>query len=337
MNKNNKLTENDIRPKDLIANQQIAMAIDVGRLLTKRDKFIFVNCPACNHNNSFKKYEKYTLAISECNNCGTLYTNPRPTSEVLDWFYKGSENYDYWNKHIFPASEEARREKIFVPRVDKVLEFCEKYSINTNSLLEIGCAFGTFCVELQSRNKFKRVVGVEPTPGLAKTSRDKGIEVIEEVIENINFDEKDKFDVVVNFEVIEHIFSPKDLIVQSKKLLKKGGLFIVTCPNGKGFDFEVLGDKCNSVDHEHLNYFNPKSLSLLLENCGFQVLECITPGKLDAELVRNKILSGEFDISNQPFLQKVLVDEWETQGTQFQEYITNSGLSSNLWIIAKNI
>ena len=216
----NSFNENDIRPTNFFAGQKIVVAQDIGRLLTQRDKFIEVPCPACGKEDSVKKLEKYTLEIHECNKCQTLFTNPRPTSEVLDWFYKGSVNYAYWNKYIFPASEDARRLRIFVPRVDKVLAFCEKYGVQTDSLLEIGCAFGTFCVEMQSRDKFKRIVGVEPTPGLAETSRQKGIEVIEEVIENIHFSEEDRFDVVVNFEVIEHIFSPKDLILQSKKLLK---------------------------------------------------------------------------------------------------------------------
>lgn len=332
----NSLKENDIRPKNFLEGQKIAVAQDIGRLLTQKDKFVHVACPACGKDDSFKKLEKYTFDIHECKECATLFTNPRPSSDVLDWFYKGSINYDYWNKYIFPASENARRLKIFVPRVDKVLAFCDKYGVKTDSLLEIGCAFGTFCVEMKSRNKFTRIVGVEPTPGLAETSRQKGIEVIEEVIENINFSEDERFDVVVNFEVIEHIFSPKDLILQSKKLLKKNGLFIVTCPNGQGFDFQVLGEKCNSVDHEHLNYFNPKSLGILLESCGFEVLESITPGKLDAELVRNKVLEGEFDLHNQPFLQQVLMDEWESKGQAFQNFISESGLSSNLWIIAKN-
>jgi SAM-dependent methyltransferase len=335
MNKNN-FSENDIRPKDLLEGQKNAVAEDIGRLLTQRGKFIYVPCPACGSQNSFKKYEKYFLDIHSCKECETLFTNPRPTPEVLNWFYKNSTNYDYWNKYIFPASETARRQKIFVPRVDKVLEFCDKYNIETNSLLEIGCAFGTFCVEMMSRNRFNRIVGVEPTPGLAETSRQKGIEVIEDVIENINFIEDERFDVVVNFEVIEHIFSPEDLIAQSKKLLKKDGLFIITCPNGKGFDFQVLGDKCNSLDHEHLNYFNPDSLKILLESCGFEVLESITPGRLDAELVRNKVLEGGFNLDNQPFLKQVLIEEWEQHGENFQNFISNSNLSSNLWIIAKN-
>jgi len=86
-----------------------------------------------------------------------------------------------------------------------------------------------------------------------------------------------------------------------------------------------------------LMYFNPKSLKLLLENSGFEVLESLTPGKLDADLVRTKILEGEFDISQQPFLKKVLIDEWEKLGDKFQKFLADNGLSSNMWVVARKI
>jgi 2-polyprenyl-3-methyl-5-hydroxy-6-metoxy-1,4-benzoquinol methylase len=332
---NTELKENEIRPADLMRDQHTAMIVDIGRLLQHADKFIPVNCPACEKDDADYQYQKYGMRFVECKNCNTMYTNPRPTAEVLEEFYKDSVNYSFWNKNIFPASENIRRKKIFVPRVDKTLEICKKYNVQNNSLLEIGAAFGTFCVEMKSRNYFKSIVAVEPTPTLAATCRGKGLEVIEEVIENIEFSENEKFDVIVNFEVIEHIFSPKDFILNCKKLLKPGGLMITTCPNGQGFDFKVLKEKCNSVDHEHLNYFNPHSLGLLLGNSGFKVLESHTPGKLDAELVRKKILSGEYDVSQHSFLNQVLIEKWEEVGNDFQKFLADSGLSSNLWIVAQ--
>lgn len=329
------MKETEIRPKHFTEGQKLAMIEDVSRLLSRHSEFINVSCPACGQNNALKKFEKYCLGYFQCKNCETLYINPRPTSEILDWFYKESANYQYWNKFIFPASEEVRKKQIFIPRVDRVLQICEKLGIVTDSLLEIGCAYGTFCQEMKLRNKFKRIVGVEPTPDLAETSRNKGIDIIENSIENIQFSEEDKFNVIVSFEVIEHLFSPRDLVIQLKSLLNPDGLLIMTCPNGKGFDFTVLGDKCNSIDYEHLNYFNPKSIAFLLESCGFEVLESITPGKLDAELVRNKIIEESFDISNQPFLEQVLIDEWAEKGEIFQQFISSSGLSSHMWVVAK--
>jgi 2-polyprenyl-3-methyl-5-hydroxy-6-metoxy-1,4-benzoquinol methylase len=222
-----------------------------------------------------------------------------------------------------------------VPRVDRLLDLCQKYGVNTNAILEIGAGFGTFCGEVKRRNVFARVVAVEPTPDLAKTCRERGLEVIEKPVEQIQLEAAELFDVVASFEVIEHLFAPADFIGHMTRLLRSGGIMMLACPNGQGFDIETLGTASNTVDHEHLNYFNPESLAGLLEKCGLEILESFTPGKLDADLVRNKVLAGEFDVSDQPFLKKVLVDEWERLGGAFQEFLIQQGLSSNMWVVAR--
>jgi 2-polyprenyl-3-methyl-5-hydroxy-6-metoxy-1,4-benzoquinol methylase len=330
-----KIREEEIRPQRFLKDQKIMANLDLKRMLSKKNKFVKVSCPACGESKTKDKIVKNNLKYVYCKKCNTLYMNPRPAPEVLDWFYKNSPNYEYWNKYIFPATEDKRREKIFSPRVDQLLDLCNKYSLKKDSLLEIGCAFGTFCLELKSRRVFNKIVGVEPTPDLAKTAKKRGIKVIEEMIEDIDLEEKELFDVVVNFEVIEHIFSPSKFILNCKKMLKPGGILILTCPNGEGFDFVTLKEKCNSLDHEHLNYFNTKSLPLLLKSTGFEILEVTTPGELDAELVRKKILLGELDVTTQPFLKQILIKKWDQVGDKFQNFLSDSKLSSNMWVVAR--
>jgi 2-polyprenyl-3-methyl-5-hydroxy-6-metoxy-1,4-benzoquinol methylase len=329
------LTEQEIRPAELMDRARIAILTDVGRMLSRVSEFVLVRCPACDADNPRFRYEKNSLRYEECRDCETMYVNPRPSPDVLAWFYKGSPNYAYWNEFIFPASEAARRQKIFVPRVDRVLDICQRYGVPTRALIEIGAGFGTFCSEVQSRGVFERVVAVEPTPDLAQTCRSRGLEVIESPVEEINLGEDQLFDVAANFEVIEHLFDPASFIAHMGRLLRPGGLLVIACPNGKGFDVETLGPLSNTVDHEHLNYFNPASLSALIERSGFETLESFTPGKLDAELVRTQILSGAYDVSNEPFLKKVLVDEWDRLGQQFQDFLVQNNLSSNMWIVAR--
>lgn len=329
------LTEQDIRPAQLMAKQRIAALTDVGRMLSRCSEFVLVDCPACGSDAHVPKFEKNGMSYVECKKCQTFYVNPRPPSDVLEWFYRGSPNYAYWNEVIFPASEAARRERIFVPRVDRLLDLCQKYKVDTNAILEIGAGFGTFCGEVKRRNVFTRVVAVEPTPDLAKTCRERGLEVIEKPVEQIQLDASELFDVVASFEVIEHLFAPADFVGHMTRLLRPGGIIMLACPNGQGFDIETLGTASNTVDHEHLNYFNPKSLAGLLAQRGLEMLESFTPGKLDADLVRNKILAGEFDVSRQPFLKKILVDEWEHLGVAFQEFLIQQGLSSNMWVVAR--
>ncbi|MEK7194242.1 MAG: class I SAM-dependent methyltransferase [Patescibacteria group bacterium] len=328
--------ENDIRPKDLLEGQKKAVEADIRTLLDRKSEFVEVACPACGGNDFVSKFEKNGFKYVECPKCLTFYMSPRPTLRILTAFLENSQNYAYWSKYIFPASEETRRMKIFSPRVDRVLGLCKKHRVSMDALLEVGAGFGTFCEELKGRKIFKRVVAIEPSPTLAAVCRKKGIETVESTIENIEFKHGKSFDLVVNFEVIEHLFSPREFVIACRKLLKPSGLFIITCPNGRGFDIKTLGPVSDTIDHEHLNYFNPESLAVLLTSCGFKVLESITPGVLDAELVRNKVIEGKFDIAGQPFLNEILVEEWDRLGSIFQDFLSFQGLSSNMWLVAKN-
>jgi hypothetical protein len=96
-----------------------------------------------------------------------------------------------------------------------------------------------------------------------------------------------------------------------------------------------MGPVADTVDVEHLNYFNPRSLARLVDSAGFNVLEVLTPGVLDAELVRKKVLEGAFDLSGQPFLQRVLIDEWDRLCAPFQQFIADNRLSSHMWLVAQ--
>lgn len=328
------LRETEIRPDHLMEEQAKRFAADVARLLSRQSEFVAVKCPACDANDPRPAFRKHDLNYVTCPSCETLYINPRPTPEVLEMYYTTSENYAFWNEHIFPASETTRREKIFRPRAQQVAEICGKYGVPLSTLLEVGSGFGTFCEELRALGLFKRLLAVEPTPGLAATCRSRGIEVIEKPIEHVEL-QGTNVDVVASFEVMEHLFAPADFVRQCARLLAPGGLFIATCPNGQGFDVATLRELSNTVDPEHLNYFNPESLSELVRSHGFTVLEVRTPGKLDAELVRKRVLSGEFDLSAQPFLRRILVDAWEELGGPFQDFLAANCLSSHMWLVAR--
>ena len=327
--------ETDIRPEKFDGEHEKVVKEDISMLQKRRTEFVESNCPACDNNNSTNEFLKNEFNYERCNHCQTTYTNPRPSPEILKWFYQNSKNYEFWNNVMYPASEESRRKNIILPRVNKTLELCQKYENKMGSLLEVGAGFGSFCSEIQSTKNFERIVAIEPTPELASTCRKKEIETIESSIEDIDFT-SEKFDVVVNFEVIEHLFSPKEFLLQIKNILNEKGLLILSCPNGMGFDIRLLKNKSNTIDHEHLNYFNPFSMSLLLRNCGYRVLETFTPGKLDAELVRKKILSGDFVLEKEDeFIKHVLIDKWKEMGNDFQQFLVKNAMSSNMWAVAQ--
>lgn len=140
-------------------------------------------------------------------------------------------------------------------------------------------------------------------------------------------------DVVCAFEVIEHVFDPQPFLERCREMLAPDGLLVLTCPNGLGFDIQMLGADSLAVDPEHVNLFNPDALSMLVQLCGFKVVEVKTPGRLDAEFVHNAILDGE--LNPDPFLERVLVNEWEALGEPFQDFLAEHGLSSHMWLVAR--
>lgn len=332
--KSHTFKENDIRPDDIMEKQKAVMLADIDYILQFKEDFISVNCPACDADDAVVSFQKYTLDYCTCKNCETLYINPRPTEDHLADFYKNSQNYAFWNEHIFPATEDARRENIFRPRALKVKEICESLNFHPKTLVEVGAGFGTFCEEIRDLNFIDTIVAVEPTPGLAQTCRDKGLDVIEKPIEQSNFEEESA-DLVCSFEVLEHLFSPSDFLAKFSKILRPGGLAILTNPNGRGFDVVVSPEHSGTVDVEHLNYFNPDSMKRLYERNGFELLEVMTPGKLDAELVRKMLIAGQLTREQQPFLHQVLVERWEETNESFQQFLADNNLSSHMWTIAR--
>ena len=333
---NESMNEEEIRPQQIISRQKQYIDKDIKYLLSRKKDFVSVPCVACGLNSAIPAFTKFNLSYVECSECETIYINPRPTPEILHDFYVNSENYKFWNEYIFPATEESRREKIFKPRVSRLIDICKRYQISMGTILEVGAGYGTFCQEINRVSAFKHVIAVEPTPNLANTCRMRGINVIESPIELVNLDEL-SIDVVASFEVIEHLFSPLDFLKNCARILRKCGLLVVSCPNIKGFDTMLLREKAISVDHEHLNYFSPSSSEILMKRVGLSVIEVLTPGKLDAELVRKEYLKGSIELTGQPFWDYVLIQEWERLKEPLQEFLANNLLSSHLWIVARKI
>lgn len=329
-----RLSEHELCPDDLLAGQEAAFARDIVRLQARRAEFVEVVCPACMSAVSEAAFEKTGFAFRSCVRCSTIYMSPRPSATVMADYYATSENYAYWAEHIFPASEASRREKIHAPWLARIVGYCERFGVERGTLLEVGPGFGTFASMAGGSGAFRRVLAVEPTPEMAAACRSRGVEVIEARIEDVG-SRIEPADVIVAFEVIEHLFDPSMFVGQCAGLLGAGGLLVLSCPNGLGFDVATLREKALAVDAEHVNLFNPAALSMLLGRCGFDVLDVQTPGRLDAEFVHDAALRGEIDLSSSPFLERVLVDEWERLGWPFQQFLAANMLSSHMWVAAR--
>lgn len=328
-----KFKEFDIRPDNLLKKMQPILEKDRAFLKERYREFNSSHCVACGSERYECWAQKDGFSYSRCNDCETVFMNPRPGEDLLNDFYKNSENYKFWNDYMFPQTEKARMESIFRPRAKKIVELCKEYGLIGGTILEIGSAFGTFCEAIKEESFFNNIIAVEPTPNLAETCRQKGFETYEETIEELSLPDH-YADVVVNFEVIEHLGNPKEFVAKCIQFLKPGGLFICTCPSINGIGTIVLKEQAKVVDHEHLNYFTPLSLKGMAEDLGLTVLELQTPGELDVDLLVNAYKEKPELFDGQNFISHIVTADSEVKN-DFQKFLKKNNLSSHLWMISK--
>lgn len=330
------MKENDIRPAGLRKKGEKLFKLDARELLDKSRKFfVEVDCPACSRYNARTEFNKDGYAFKKCSKCRTLYISPRPTPAILKNYYSTSRVSKFWQKEMFPASRKMRCEKIHRPRVKIIRELLAKYKFGTKLLVDVGAGSGDFGLELAKRGIFKKIILVEPGHlKIEKYASNTTIEVMNDIIENVKLNTKP--DIITNFELIEHLFSPAVFLKNVYNLLDKGSFFMFTTPNLEGFELLTIYNKSlNVAGPDHLNYFNVESIRMLLKRVGFKVIEVATIGELDADIVRNGHLEDVIDISNQSFLYHMLIKKPKLYMKPFQLFLQENNLSSNMLIIAQ--
>lgn len=86
--------------------------------------------------------------------------------------------------------------------------------------------------------------------------------------------EEDRFDVVIAREVIEHLPNPIDCIKEAFRVLKSGGIFVVTSPNRDSLHLRVnrmLGYEDFKCSFDHIKEFTFQEAAEMLTEVGFKI------------------------------------------------------------------
>lgn len=116
------------------------------------------------------------------------------------------------------------------------------------------------------------------------------------------FDMGQRYKVIFAGDLIEHLSNPGMFLEISKAHTEPDGRLIVTTPNAFNL-FNIAGKMTRSdpvVNYDHTCYFNPPTLSRLLEKNGYEVEHIYfvyTLGELHKESLRKKILNLFYKMS----------------------------------------
>ncbi len=144
-------------------------------------------------------------------------------------------------------------------------------------LLDIGSGMGTLLDT--ARSVGFNTTGVELSEKLAEVIRTKGHNVINK---NVNEIEAGlEYDVISMMDIIEHLETPVDILVNLKKLLKGDGELIVYTPNHASLIVKIAhvlnmigvrGPMDNIFACTHTCFFTTKSLRRILEDTGYEII-----------------------------------------------------------------
>lgn len=208
-----------------------------------------------------KGYEKNYLVKSKSS--GFVFCSKIPTEEEI---------YNHYNNYPIGYGADSA---ITTIRINEVLDGFEKFR-KTNKMLDVGCGPGLFLIEAKKRGW--EVYGTEFTDNQLTYLENKGINTLKGKLNNASF-EDELFDVIISSEVIEHINNPVEEIQHFHRLLRKGGVVYITTPNFNALERYLLKGDYDIIEYpEHLSYYTPKTIDLLLTQNGFKKLKITTTG-----------------------------------------------------------
>lgn len=149
----------------------------------------------------------------------------------------------------------------------KLLDSHNIYPLNKESkVLELGCATGCLIQALQIKG-FANILGVDIDKDLYEIAKSKNLNVLNfDAIEFLS-QNKEKYDVIYCFDVLEHIDKPQQIPFLSliNATLTENGFFVLKIPNA----LTPLEAYFRYNDFTHTISYTTDSLSFLLMNSGF--------------------------------------------------------------------
>jgi 2-polyprenyl-3-methyl-5-hydroxy-6-metoxy-1,4-benzoquinol methylase len=215
----------------------------------------------------------YNKMLLQCNSCNFITANIQLSSNEVFLLYNndyftGKEYYNYiLDKTII--------QKNFKKRLDKINKFYP--SLKMNRILEIGCAYGFFG-QLITKKYCKEYIGYDVSKeaieyGKSNFNLSLYTDNYLDTIHKENF-----YSDVFLWDVIEHLKEPELYLKKIAEELCEGGRIYLTTGDISRFIPKIQGKKWRLIHPPtHLHYFSKKTITKILNNNGFEIIDISYP------------------------------------------------------------
>jgi SAM-dependent methyltransferase len=144
-------------------------------------------------------------------------------------------------------------------RTDEVLRAIGRYSPSPRHIVDLGTAEGRMLLEIKHRYPASWCLGVDYSLPLLLFGRKKCLDVplVCADIESLAFLKSETFDLIVAAAVIEHLISPQNMLKESARLLRHGGILVITSPHPF---WEKLSGALGWIKGDHHSVMPPQGL-----------------------------------------------------------------------------
>jgi SAM-dependent methyltransferase len=195
-----------------------------------------------------------------CLNCGLMRSDPIASIDYSTLYE--TSTFDY-----------GREIKGLKSTYLKILRKARGNMLSTDAILEVGGGNGFFLEALVDAG-FQNVSGIEPSKQAIQSSRfDIKPKMILGMMESGKV-EKEKFDAVAMFHVLDHLEFPEITIKECLETLKPGGTFVVAVHNAESISARILKSRSPIIDVEHTYLYSRKTGVKLLLNAGLTQIQC---------------------------------------------------------------
>ena len=220
-------------------------------------------CPLCQKKDYQVLFKKGQRQIVQCLNDGLVLVNPQPNQKEITSLY-GPKYFRNFGPYL-------KNREAHLGYFRKKLDQIDKRVKKKGRILDIGCAVGFFLQEAQKKGWSP--LGIDVSDFALKHCRQQGLKVKKGTIKEVKLPAR-SFEVVVSLQTIEHETNPVEHLQEIVRLLKPGGLAVLTTPDHNSWTRKLMGSHWFGYRHqEHLYFLTRETLGEMLKRAGFKKIE----------------------------------------------------------------
>jgi len=230
-------------------------------------------CPACGHMVDHRlRFRANNCDILQCSSC-SLGRAETPGFDPAAYY-----TADYFSgRHADGYADYLGAEPVLRREFARSVDFIRGYR-RGGKLIELGCAYGFFLMEAA---RHFEVAGIELAADAAEHGRRAGLNILQGTADEAKLRRIGPVDVIVLFDVIEHLPDPRETLALCRRQLNPGGIIVITTGDFGSLAASLTGTRWRLMTPpQHLWFFTRESVQRLASGLGLTVEHLDHPWKI---------------------------------------------------------